>query len=327
MDIKNKETLKNLFNKALYLQIIVLPEPRRNPVRMARFRNMDMETSSPLTKRVLLSPNSRKLLESFSPDTQTRLAEDFKKDEEYIQKTIGKLELDDPNYVNFNNSKVGTDLEYWVCVNMTCPGCNGTLYKYANPSMPAVDVRCINPNHTLADGPKYYQIKATEKDRVYNGYKYFSDNEQYICVGSVRFGYNCHVMTYNDEYKDILVGYICLEYTYINDTNIRIDTNKSFILIPNLLFIPKNDEEKLWTYYSYIKKDSSPIITFNPNMVTISRLSPSINDKVSLTIMYDAKKIKMYETEPPAVLDFKSKYLIMKMKYLNLKNKIKINIL
>ena len=36
-------------------------------------------------------------------------------------------------------------------------------------------------------------------------------------------------MKYNDEYKDILVGYICLEYTYINDNNIRIDNSSDGI--------------------------------------------------------------------------------------------------
>ncbi len=312
----NKESLKDLFNSALYLKIVESSEVKKNPFRASRRMN-----SEPSSKKILqaFSPKSADILATFSPDTQMRLARDFIKDEEYIKSQVDKLELDDPNYLNYNNPKVGSDLEYWVCVNITCPGCKGTLYKYASPSMPAVDVRCINPNHTLADGPKYYQIKATESGKTFNGYKYFSYDDKYICVGSVRFGYNCHVMTYDDKYKDILIGYICLAYNYINDNKITLDKIKSFILIPNLLFTPSNDEEKVWTYYEYIQLGSSPIIRFNSNMVDLHRLPTDINPEISLNIIYDAQKITQ---EPPTGLDLKSKYLIMKMKYLNLKNKL-----
>jgi len=324
MDIKNKDTLKTLFNNALCLKIIVLPELRTNPDRAAKKRpRTDTLADFPLQS---FSPNTRSLLLSFSPATQELLAKDFQKDDAFINEIAGRLELDDPNYSYFNNSKVGTDLEYWVCVNVRCPGCSGELYKYANPSMPAVDVRCINPHHTLINGPKYYQIKATEKDRTFNGRRYFSFEEKYICTGSFRFGFNCHVMKYNDEYKDILIGYICLEYTYINDNNIRIDNNTSFILVPNLLFEPSTDEQKLWTYYSYnysLNHRSIPMITFNPNMFTIIKFTNIIN--ISLSIIYDAKKIKIRNEEPPGALDLKSKYLIMKMKYLNLKKTIMNN--
>ncbi len=193
--------------------------------------------------------------------------------------------------------------------------------------MPAVDVRCINQNHTISNGPKYYQIKTTEKNKYHNGYKYFSLAERYICTGSLRFGYNCHVMTYDDEYKDILIGYICLEYIYINQDTIRVDSTTSFILIPNLLYQPTNIEEASATYYSYITNPLvKPIITFNSLMCNILKFNNDFD--ISLNLNFDAKKIKIRNEEPPGTLDFKSKYLIMKMKYLNLKNKLNnINIL
>lgn len=318
MDYKDKEILRNLFNSALYLEIFVAPEVRRNPPRNARgIINNDDEPSA---KRVfdVLSPQSVKILASFSPETQMKLATDFIRDERNIQRQIGILDLDDPNYVNYNSSQVGTDLEYWVCVNMTCPGCNGKLYKYANPNMPAVDVICINPNHTLNNGPKFYQIKTTEAGTVHKGLLYFSLEDEYICVGSPNFGYNCHVMTFDDEYKDILVGYICLAYRYNNDkTRIRLDITKSFILIPNLLFEPKNDEERTSTYYNYIQLGPTPVIKFNTNMIKVIRLSTPSD--IPLNIKYDANKL---EIELPKLLDIQSKYLIMKMKYLNLKKLI-----
>jgi hypothetical protein len=315
MDIKNKDIIKVLFNNALCLKIILLPIPRRNPSREARYKSPTNDLPSiPLQ----LSPYSRSLLLSFSPETQKLLAKDFLKDDAYINSITNRLELDDPDYMYFNNSKVGTDLEYWVCVNIRCPGCGSELYKYANPSMPAVDVRCINQNHSLANGPKYYQIKTTEKDKQHNGYKYFSLEERYICTGSIRFGYNCHIMTYNDDYKDILIGYICLEYIYINQDTIRVDNATSFILIPNLLYQPTNIEEASATYYSYITNPlSKPMITFNPLMCNILTFNNTFD--ISLNTMYDARKIKIYNEEPPILPDFKSKYLIMKMKYLNLK--------
>ena len=37
--------------------------------------------------------------------------------------------IDDPNYIYYNASGVGTYLELWVCVNILCPGCGNKLYK------------------------------------------------------------------------------------------------------------------------------------------------------------------------------------------------------
>ncbi len=331
MEIKTKETLRELFTTALCLEIYI-PQQRLNP---SRARNVPArlinEFSSPLgppSKRVALStplsPASEGLLELFSPETQATLRKDFMDDDETIKKITKSSELDDPNYIHFNsNPKIGIDLELWVCVNIKCPGCSEKLYKYSSPSMPAVDVRCNNSAHGLEHGPKYYQIKATESGTTYNSLKYFNLDDKnvnfnYICTGSYRFGYNCHVMTPNDSDKDILIGYICLAYNKSkSDENIILDTTNSFILKPNLSFIPKSDEQKSWTYYKYLD-EKNPRITFHREMFEIIRL-PSIS--IPLNIIYDAKKIR---TELPPENPIFIKYLIMKMKYLNLKKKFYI---
>ncbi len=334
MEIKTKETLRELFTTALCLDISISPR-RQSPYRsrIKPDRLID-EYNSPPSKRValshsslsseILSPGSEQLLELFSPETQTKLRKDFIKDDKYIENILGRIELDDPNYVHFNsNPKIGTDLELWVCVNIKCPGCGDKLYKYFSTSMPAVDVRCNNPKHNLKYGPKYYQIKATELGKTYNGLKYFSLDDKdsrlnYICTGSYRFGYNCHIITSDSKDKDILIGYICLAYNKsASDENIILDNANSFILKPNLSFIPKTDEQKLWTYYSYLDK-AKPRITFHREMFEIIRL-PSVS--ISLNTIYDADKL---QTEEPPANPIFIKYLIMKMKYLNLKKKFYI---
>jgi hypothetical protein len=190
--------------------------------------------------------------------------------------------------------------------------------------MPAIDVKCSNDKHTIEQhGPKYYQIKATESGKMWNGFKYFSLEDKYICTGSFRFGLNCHVMTSTDKDKDILIGYICLAYTRsaTSDEHIILHESESFILKPNLLFQPKNAEEALWTYYSYLHT-GNPRITFHIEMFEVIGLPDNINCNINTNTVYDAEKIR--SNEPPPAPAFEMKYLIMKMKYLNLKKKNKL---
>ena len=305
-----KDILRQLFNNSLYLEVKEI-EVRRSP-----------RIQYTIPTHGSLSPNSQSLLSLFTPETQKRLARDFYLDDIEINKKLLKDEIDDPTYIYFDNSGVGLYLELWVCVNIKCPGCNGILYKYANPSMPAVDVRCINPSHNI--GPLYYQIKATQKGVTYAGLKYFSYDEEYICVGSYRYGYNCHVIKADNIIdRDLLIGYICIEYIYKDMNNINIDMNKSFILIPNLQFAPANPRQMDWTYYHYERIKPVPVIKFNTNMINKYRFSDIYKPFgiIKLSNQYDA--VKLYKDESLQMkLDFNSskyKYLIMKMKYLNLK--------
>ena len=261
--IIDRITLKTLFETSLYLDIVQIDV--RKSDRIFDIKKIDYDPLNQTT----LSPASETLLSYFSPETQKKLAGDFIRDELAITNSLKKLELDDPDYINFDPKSVGIYLEFWVCVNIPCPGCKHKLYKYANPNMPVVDVRCINPHHNNTMGPIYYQIKATNKGTTYLDYKYFSYDKNYISVGSVDYGKICHEITAdNIDYRDILIGYICIEYNYTDDilNTINIDMDKSFILIPNLQFKPTILQKDL-TYYRYIRTVPSPIITFNNNMV------------------------------------------------------------
>ena len=332
MEIKPKETLRELFTTASCLDIsIFIPyNPPGARARNAPDRYIDTFASPP-SKRVAsspasdFSPASERLLESFSPATRAHLEKDFKKDDDIITAIGGNLEFEDPNYIIFNsNPKIGTDLELWVCVYIPCPGCGEKLYKYSSPGMPAIDVRCNNPRHILENhGPKYYQIKATESGKTWSGFKYFSLDENdsrlnYICTGSFRFGYNCHVMTSTDKDKDILIGYICLAYTKstTSDEHIILNKSESFILKPNLLFQP-TDAQKEWTYYTYVDR-IHPRITFHREMFEVIKFKD--NKIINTNTIYNAEKIRPNAPPPPAFM----KYLIMKMKYLNLKKKNKL---
>jgi hypothetical protein len=326
--------LRNLFNTSLYLEVVQLE--RRKSERIA-------EQSKIFYGENELSPQSQNLLSLFSPETQLRLARDFYLDDRKNAALIDKV--DDPDYILFNPSANGLYLELWVCANIPCPICGHILYKYANPNMPVVDVVCIN-NHNN-NGVNYFQIKATQSDStdIY-GFKYFSFDNNYVCVGSKRFGYNCHVIKANDKTnKDLLIGYICIEYNMTDDykNTIKLDVQKSFLLLPNTQFIP-TEEQNNWTFYSYTYNPNKAILTFNPIMVRkisfsdFYRTAPTINniitDIISLNIDYDV--IKVYN-EPPDAPNFaaaapaaqsaadaaaQQKYLIMKMKYLNLKKQI-----
>lgn len=311
----DKDILRNLFTTSLCLEVIQL-DVRRSE-RIEHMKKTDYA----------LSPQSQMLLSLFSPDTQQRLARDFYLDDIAINKQLLKDEIEDPFYVYFNNKDNGLYLELWVCVNISCPGCGQKLYKYANPNMPVVDVKCINPSHNISMGPLYYQIKATEKDKTFNKLNYFNYNEEYICVGSIKYGYNCHVIRAdNMSDRDLLVGYICIEYYYTDETNnnIIIDMNKSFVLIPNLLYKPLEPIQNDWTFYNYIYTHQSvPVIKFNNNMVRKFRFSDLYRPfgVIKLNNYYDSRKI--YNELPPALnMDVQLKYLIMKTKYLNLKKKL-----
>ena len=355
IDYITHNTLRTLFNKSLYLQVIELKT--RKSQRLAgkeqkkhierdededEDEDEDKDKVSPLAKKKLtteeilikLSPQAKEILSHLSPDSQYRLARDFYLDNIKNEALINQV--DDPDYIQFNPSANGLYLEFWVCANIPCPICGNKLYKYANPNMPAVDVICIN--HNLDRGVKYFQIKATQSDRVdVYGLKYFSYKENYVCTGSKRFGYNCHIIKAIDNTnKDLLIGYICIEYNMSNYNNIKINSSKSFLLLPDTQFKPTTIEQNDWTFYSYRDNPHKAIITFNPEMVNkisfydFYKDKPIINNiisnPISLDIDYDAIKSRKALPPPPmmgnlgpAAAAAQQKYFIMKMKYLNLK--------
>jgi hypothetical protein len=312
MDFISEQKLRDLFNSEECLQVIKLESSRPNK-RSAAAPKLSAEVESPFAAAIMESEES--------PRVRARLAKDLQLDAAAAQAQNDLSELDDPNFAHFNSSDIGIKLEYWVCINIPCPGCGKKLYKYANPSMPAVDVKCNN-THTPAMGPRFYQIKTTVANRIYKKYKYFSLENQYICVGSYRYGYNCHIMTPGSSSIDILVGYICIEYKEIQENKIKIEGGSSFILIPNL-----SSQSTDTYYYEYISipPDEMTVIRFNSHirdMFTVIKLSNHPPLKINLNAQIDLSF--NYQTIEPLEPITLLKYLIMKKKYLELKKNMNL---
>lgn len=326
MNYISHEDLRNLFETSLRLEIIEMkkPESIKKSARLS-----EKQSDKKIVKaEYKFSPQSELILASLSPYSKKRLARDFQEDDLKNKELFDSI--DDPDYIYFNPSENGVYLEYWVCNNIPCPVCNGKLYKYGNPNMPAVDVVCINKHN---NGVNYFQIKTSVDTLDFHGCKYFSYAENYVCVGSKRFGYNCHIIRADDEKnKDLLVGYICIKYKESSMNNIRIDVRESFLLLPNLKYKPLTRLQETFTFYNYksdpkcLDKNIIEINTLMVNKITFlekyindDNIKQKINNTINLNIIYDANKIREGQ-EPPAQLRSMQKYLIMKMKYLNLKN-------
>jgi hypothetical protein len=269
----------------------------------------------------------RVILHGLSPESRKHMIKDFKTDDKRIHEMYQEQEKLDNEYTYFEYPEVGNHMELWVCTHMKCPGCKtGELLKYRSMSQPVVDVKCSNPIHDIyKHGPKYYQIKATQKGTNMNGKQYFSLNEKYIKVGSKRFGKNAHEIKVSDnENKRVLIGYICIEYTKTEGSRIiTIVNSTSFILIPNLSYKLKvGDVDKF--YYEYIDQgDTFPTVTFYKEffrIITFGELG--ITSKVNLDDNYDLLDYDLLDYDPLQKKLFE-KYLKYKIKYLELKSKIK----
>ncbi len=310
----NEDYIYNLFETSNIVQITESQELRRSD----RFNIQPKQDAS------LFSPNAQIILNRLTPISRKRMIEDFNSDDLNLLKREAIQEEIDETFIYFENQEVGQFLESWICFNMRCPGCNGILYKYKNKNMPVVDVKCINKSHLIENGPKYFQIKATEKDTTFNGQKYFSLEQQYIKIGSTRYGQLSHEIKLGDDYnkKRILIGYICIEYYYISDSQrrINIDINRSFILIPNLNIQPQTLEDAELKYYTYINT-IIPTITFNPSLFNIILFNqyPIEYHNIFKNINIDTHFVEKLYVDDIAQILFKKKYLKYKKKYIELK--------
>ncbi len=173
------------------------------------------------------------------PVQQAKLIESFKRDDLIIKRILGDIE--DKPYNEIDGSEMGVYIESWICANLKCPGCNeSTLYKYSHPNMPVIDVACVNPNHELNQGPRYYQIKATQniyRNLYFTRTPVLHSPTGYIKVGSKRYGKFSHQIkvTDSDEDKELSIGYICISYKSIGNMQININSDLSFILTASLI--------------------------------------------------------------------------------------------
>jgi hypothetical protein len=245
---------------------------------------------------------------------------------------VTKAESDDEKQ-QLNNYYIPIFFELWICANFKCPGCGGKLVKYVSSIHPLVDVRCNNEDHTIEDGIKYFQIKVTNADSGYRAkiedkeYLYFNyeDDNNYIHVGSVNYGFNSHRVYTNDtiETKELLIGYICIKYRRTGINTVTILPNESFITLPN-----KSLSMPSIYYYKYIAikgsiltKSSHNYITFNPESVTALRFSDPRVSRLYSNV--NSLNLKMKFTQTNINTDRQREFLKrLKLKYLLLKLKL-----
>lgn len=312
----NEDYIYNLFETQPKKEIIITGEKRRSDrLQTEKVKSMDYS----------LSPMAHNILEYLTPTSKKRMIYDMQFDDINLEKKILLEEDKDPLYTYFENNEVGIFMELWLCSNLLCPGCKiGKLLKYLNPNMPVVDVMCSNDNHTIEYGPKYYQIKTTEKDASFGGYKYFSLKDKYIHTGSKKYGSLSHQIKLGDgiNKKKILIGYICVEYVrnVQNNRFISIDLNTSFILIPKLELTPTSLIKSDLEYYKYFDSDI-PIITFNESLFQIYTFKIYDNNdlfkNINIDLIFD---MTVFKPERVKQKLFEHKYLKYKKKYLDLKN-------
>lgn len=253
----------------------------------------------------LLTPYTKKIYESLDTVEKARFIEDIMIDDIKIRDIENKI-----NDVNYNPDPLIYDyLEYIISYFSKCPVCGmNTLRKYANISMPIIDIVCINdhpPNKT-----RYFQIK-TSNGTLFKGLPYFSKREKFIKVGSRKYGENVHKITNNikyNDYQDMLIGYICIEYTNLED-KIKINPTNSFYIIPET----SNNIEYQYIENNIIKFNTQPknlfdifnFIDIPKNLFFNTRI---IKNKLGLKIkqpLFENKYYKLY-------LKYKKKYLKLK---------------
>ncbi len=247
------------------------------------------------------------ILEYLSPNSRERMESDISLDICAQNKLNAMEEQEDSDYLQYEN--YGKLLECWFGDNNACPCCGAnTLRRYAKDSMPAIDLVCINPSHTIDQGVRFFQVK-TSNGALFGSTKttgqarapfrpkpYFNlDQTQMnldantIHVGSRVYGEPIHSISPEDPTLDkkILIGYICIRY-FETDTHLQLIPTESFFVLPKytnsldttrtvLTFEPMVSSQLSqidnW-YYRYVEPNGShPRIQFNLSTNTISKFS------------------------------------------------------
>ena len=232
----------------------------------------------------VMTPTTKKLYEAFTPETQKRILEDFKKDDKIIDKEYEKEIKNDPDYIEkTENGELGFYMELFVAYFGTCPVCKAnSLRCYSKSNIPVVDVICINKNTDLHNFyPRYFQIKIAVNDSTY-----FTND--YITVGSKNYGFNCHeVDIKNKNYDKIVIGYICIKLSYCEESNIySVIRNKSFVLVPTF-------NHSIGKYYRYLTESyfcGKNAITWNKRAVKKLDISNCLKYNIINTIVPFSKK-------------------------------------
>ncbi len=213
-----------------------------------------------------MSPNSKRILNSYTPRSRKKMKYLFKKDDNKI-----KSDLNDRDYVQKLNCEWGIYMENILSVYGCCPTCGqSTLKKYVNPNMPVIDLVCINKSYHLEKNECYFfQVKTSFDDF------YFNLRKKYISTGSRAYGSVAHSTNAQSSPTDKIItpGYICVRLNpvyspegLLSDT-VSIDPTKSFVLIPDY----SKESDTTNSFYEYVDvpvRYCNNTITWNNDLVT-----------------------------------------------------------
>jgi hypothetical protein len=256
------------------------------------------------------------IINYLSPGVHSEIIADLKIDDDLIFKLKQITDDEDADYVRYENR--GKLIECWIADNMCCPCCGeNTLRRYANDSMPIIDLVCINIEHTINKGVKFFQVKTNKIHSVlFRGKPYFAHNysrpidSHTIHVGSRKWGQHVHNITPQHKLidKKILCGYICIKFADGGKKlDLQFSEEKSFIVLPEYLvnlrtnLFPADDmvyrSDKSW-YYKYVDNDTKPHqrIKFNLNtnkIITGDALKKLFLTKPRIDLTYKIKTDKM----------------------------------
>jgi len=182
------------------------------------------------------------ILRYLTPNSKTRMQADIEVDNQIIKTLECMEESDDSDYVQYEN--YGKLIECWIGDNIQCPCCGApnSLRRYLSDSMPVIDLVCINPAHTLDQGVRFFQVKASNGS-LFLSKPYFNldlamttPEPNTIHVGSRVWGEPVHMISphANTFTKKILCGYICICYKETEST-LKLNLKNSFIVLPKYL--------------------------------------------------------------------------------------------
>ena len=213
------------------------------------------------------------ILDYLSPGARSRMEGDFEIDNVVIERLNEIQEEKDDDYKNYENR--GKLIEAWVANNMRCPCCKAqhSLRRYLSDFMPIIDLVCINMEHTINDGVRFFQVKTSNgipfMDKPYFNYD-ASESHEYsntIHVGSRTWGEPVHnIIPFDSQFnKKILCGYICIQYRE-NEDVLRIHIKNSMIVLPEYLLSDRLARRKLPFGGLGLEESSA---AFNPELPVI----------------------------------------------------------
>ena len=201
-------------------------------------------------------------------------------DKKLVEKMEKKNKIEDGSEAYIETGNKGKYIECWIADNMNCPCCGQkTLRRYVKPNLPCIDLMCINQEHNFHDGVKFFQVKAKFSEIISPKYMNFNYELKHIHTGSKNIGKYIHDIIIHDDFYNLLIGYICIEYSKNIDNkeneNITI-TKNSFIVLPKI-----NIREK--------KK-----LSYDDEMIVNDVNGNINNDKKNDKIIYDDYKSNRY---------------------------------